>query len=126
VGRSGLPNYRKLAFERYPAICVHCGFGIEPVLEVAHLDGSAQNCSVENLAILCPTCHRMHDIGLIPTEHLIAMRDVERQADWGLLMKDAAAKAVATKLADDPEHFKRAAQKATATRRAREQSEDAD
>jgi hypothetical protein len=26
-------NYRKLAFEKYPALCAHCGFGIKDVLE---------------------------------------------------------------------------------------------
>jgi hypothetical protein len=119
MSRSGIPNYRRLAFEAYAPICVHCGFGIEPVLEVAHLDGSARNCALDNLAILCPTCHRMHDIGLIPTEHIVRMRDEERSADWGKLMKDAATKAVATKRAQDPEHFRKAALKAHETMRAR-------
>jgi hypothetical protein len=34
-----LVNYRKLAFDHYPKMCAHCGFGIEAVLEVAHIDG---------------------------------------------------------------------------------------
>ena len=37
---TSLPNYRKLAFDAYAPICVHCGFGIREVLEVAHLDGN--------------------------------------------------------------------------------------
>jgi 5-methylcytosine-specific restriction endonuclease McrA len=118
MSRSGIPNYRRLAFKAYQPICVHCGYGITDVLEVAHLDGNASNCSLENLVILCPTCHRMHDIGLIPTEHLIRMRDEERSPDWGKLIKDGAAKAHATRRAD-PESYSRAALKAHETMRAR-------
>lgn len=32
-------NYVKVARAAYHPICVYCGFGIEEVLEVAHLDG---------------------------------------------------------------------------------------
>jgi hypothetical protein len=118
MARSSLPNYRKLAFEKYAPICVHCGFGIKEVLEVAHLDCNPQNCDLDNLAILCPTCHRMHDIDLIPTDAVIRLRDEKRKPRWAKLTKDAARKAVETKRLD-PELMKRAAQKAVATRKAR-------
>jgi 5-methylcytosine-specific restriction endonuclease McrA len=118
MARSKLPNYRKLAFEKYAPICVHCGFGIKEVLEVAHLDCNPQNCELDNLAILCPTCHRMHDIDLIPTDVVIRLRDEKREPRWAKLTKDAARKAVETKRLD-PELMKRAAQKAVATRKAR-------
>ena len=95
--RSRLPNYRMQALAAYPHICVYCGFGIAGVLEVAHLDCNPRNCDLSNLALLCPTCHRMHDLDLIPTEVIKSMRDSERKPDWKKLMKDAAAKAVATK-----------------------------
>ncbi len=49
-----------------------CGFAVEKVLEVAHLDGNRANCKEDNLALLCPTCHRMHDVDLITTEEVIA------------------------------------------------------
>ena len=116
--RVGLPNYRKAAFKKYAPICVYCGFGIEAVLEVAHLDCDPKNCELENLAILCPTCHRMHDIDLISTNAVRALRDEKRVANWGKLMKDAAAKAVRTK-AKTPMLMKNAAKKALATRKAR-------
>ena len=90
-------NYRTLAFGAYPHRCVHCGFGIEEVLEVAHLDGNRQNCELRNLAILCPTCHRMHDLDLLPTDHITSLRDLPRAARWSRLMKDAGAKAAATR-----------------------------
>ncbi len=41
------------------------------VLEVAHVDGKRQNNDIENLVILCPTCHKMHDIDLISTETIL-------------------------------------------------------
>jgi 5-methylcytosine-specific restriction endonuclease McrA len=118
MSRSGLLNYRKLAFDAYAPICVYCGFGIREVLEVAHLDCNAQNCEMSNLAILCPTCHRMHDIDLIPTEVVARLRDEKRKARWSKLTKNAAVKAVATKLRN-PELMREAARKAVATRKAR-------
>src|SRR5690242_9829118 len=121
MARTGLPNYRKLALEAYAPICVYCGFGIKAVLEVAHLDCDPANNDVRNLALLCPTCHRMHDIDLIPTEVVARLRDEKRKARWSKLTKDAVTKAVATKRRD-PEHMREAARKAVATRRARASS----
>jgi 5-methylcytosine-specific restriction endonuclease McrA len=118
MARAGLPNYRKLAFESYAPICVYCGFGIKEVLEVAHLDCKPENCEIDNLAILCPTCHRMHDVDLIPTEIIRRLRDEKRKANWAKLTKDASKKAVQTKLLD-PLSMKVAAKKAAATRKAR-------
>jgi hypothetical protein len=120
--RSGLPNYRKQALKAYPHICVYCGFGIAGVLEVAHLDCNPQNCDLTNLALLCPTCHRMHDLNLIPTEIIRNMRDTERKITWQKLMKDAAAKAVATKK-NTPSALKEAAKKAHKTRQERKAQE---
>ncbi len=77
---TSLLNYRKLAFDAYAPICVHCGFGIREVLEVAHLDGNRANNSLSNLAILCPTCHRMHDIDLLPTDALRSLARREAQS----------------------------------------------
>lgn len=90
-------NYRKLAFKRYPPICSHCGFGIPEILEVAHLDGKRANNKLENLAILCPNCHKMHDLDLITTQTIIEMRDNDKVADWSKRMKDAGKKAAATR-----------------------------
>jgi predicted restriction endonuclease len=111
--RSGLPSYRKKAMEAYSHICAYCGFGIAGVLEVAHLDCDPRNCDLSNLALLCPTCHRMHDLDLIPTEVIKSLRDNKRTPNWKKLMKDAAAKAEATKKKS------RAAKKAHKTRQER-------
>ncbi len=118
MARAGIPNYRKLAFEKYAPICVYCGFGIKEVLEVAHLDCDPQNCDQSNLAILCPTCHRMHDIDLIPTDAIVRLRDEKRKPRWAKLTKNAAKKAVQTKLLN-PGLMKEAAKKAVATRKLR-------
>jgi 5-methylcytosine-specific restriction endonuclease McrA len=108
---AGPVNYRKLAFDQYAPICAYCGFGIPEILEVAHLDGDRQNNHLENLAILCCNCHKMHDIGLIPTATVVEMRDRKRQVDWSKRMKDAGAKAALTR------KRKAAARKAVQTRR---------
>jgi len=106
-------NYRKLAFAAYDRSCAYCGFGIEAVLEVAHLDGDRTNNEKENLAILCPTCHKMHDIDLIPSEVITQMRDRPREIVWKKRMKDAGAKAALKR------KRRLAALKAVATRNSR-------
>lgn len=68
-------NYRRLAFAHYDPLCAHCGFGVPAVLEVAHLDCNRQNNDIGNLVILCPNCHKMHDLDLISTATIIEMRD---------------------------------------------------
>ncbi|MBU2591247.1 MAG: HNH endonuclease [Nitrospinae bacterium] len=90
-------NYRKKAFEHYPPICACCGFGIPEVLEVAHIDGNRENNDVSNLVILCPNCHKMHDIDLIPSHIVTEMRDREKSIDWTKRMKDAGKKAALTR-----------------------------
>jgi len=111
-------NYRKLALEKYLSICAYCGFGIEAVLEVAHLDGNRSHNDVDNLAVLCPTCHRMHDIDLITTSTIRATRErMQRFKDvvsWKKNMKDAATKAALTR------KRRAAARKAVETRRQRQ------
>ena len=115
---AGRINYRKIAFEHYPPICAFCGFGIPEVLEVAHVDGDRANNGVENLVILCPTCHKMHDIDLISTDTLFEVRDRERTVDWSKRMKDAGQKAAATRRLKQ-EIRSAAAKKAVATRKRR-------
>ena len=90
-------NYRKLAFTQYPAVCAHCGFGIRAVLEVAHIDGNRSNNALSNLVILCPNCHKMHDLDLISTPTIIEMRDRPKEVRWTKRMKDAGRKAAETR-----------------------------
>jgi hypothetical protein len=111
-------DYRKLAFRHYPHSCVVCGFGICAVLQVAHLNCDHSNNDLENLAILCPNCHRMHDLDLISTPMVIAMRDREKVVVQAKLMKDAGAKAAISR-AKARVAFKRkaAGQKAAETKK---------
>ena len=92
-------NYRKLALEHYHdrVYCAHCGFGIIEVLEVAHLDGQRHNNVPNNLVILCPTCHKMHDLDIISTETIREMRDRPRVVKWAKRMKDAGKKAASSR-----------------------------
>jgi hypothetical protein len=90
-------NYRKLAFENYPPVCAHCGFGIRDVLEVCHIDCERTNNTLLNLVILCPTCHKMHDLDLIATETIRVMRDRPKAVRWTKRMKDAGKKAAASR-----------------------------
>lgn len=86
-------DYRKIAFDAYAPLCAHCGFGVPAVLEVAHIDGNRANNDVGNLVILCPNCHKMHDLDLISTETIIQMRDRPKIVKWVKRMKDAGRKA---------------------------------
>ncbi len=90
-------NYRKLAFATYPPLCAHCGFGIKDVLEVAHIDCNRANNAAANLIILCPNCHKMHDLDLISTETIIHMRDRPKVVVWAKRMKDAGRKAAVSR-----------------------------
>lgn len=74
--------------------CVLCGFPVSELLEVAHLDQVRTNDAPDNLARLCPTCHRMHDTGLIPTVEVKEAREMAargRMADVGDLHRRIAA-----------------------------------
>jgi L-lactate utilization protein LutB len=92
-------QYRKLALKHYHdrVYCVHCGFGIVEVLEVAHLDGNRQNNAPDNLTFLCPTCHKMHDVDIISTETIREMRDRPRVVRWTKRMKNAGPKSAETR-----------------------------
>jgi hypothetical protein len=111
-------NYRKAAFDQYAPICAYCGFGIPEILEVAHLDGRRGNNDTDNLVLVCPTCHKMHDLGLIPTATLKDLRDSEATVDWSKRMKDAGKKAAATRKRRVQKR-KDAGQKAAETRKRR-------
>jgi hypothetical protein len=91
------PNYRQLAFATYPQHCANCNFGVKEVLEVAHLEHSRSNNDPVNLAILCPNCHKMHDLGLIPSEVIVIMRAHPLTVSRAKRMKDAGAKAAASR-----------------------------
>jgi adenylate kinase len=113
-------NYRKLAFERYAPVCAHCGFGIPSVLEVAHIDGNRSNNDAGNLVILCPNCHKMHDLDIISTATILVMRDRPKTVNWRKRLKDAGRKAAIsrkTRVTRLRRKRRLAALKAVATRR---------
>lgn len=95
--KAALAHYRREVGEQGFNLCVVCGFGVQAVLEVAHLNQDRKDNAVENLAVLCPNCHKMHDIGLIPTEVVRSLREHPKAENWKLRIKDAGAKAAATR-----------------------------
>jgi len=90
-------DYRKLAFETYEPFCAYCGFGLQDILEVAHIDGTRGNNNLRNLVILCPTCHKMLDVDLISNDTIRSVRDRAKRVNWGKRMKDAGKKAARTR-----------------------------
>ena len=52
-------------FELLPWKCSCCNIenwqGKDIILELDHIDGSAHNCKLENLRLLCPNCHSQTD-----------------------------------------------------------------
>lgn len=57
-------EYRKNAFENYPHKCAICNWDEdEDVLQVHHIDENRKNAKLDNLIILCPTCHWKLTIG---------------------------------------------------------------
>ena len=72
--------YRKRAFQAYPHECLVCGWNEdERILEVHHIDEDRDHNEVENLCILCPTCHRKITLGYYYLENskLIPILDEE-------------------------------------------------
>src|SRR5580765_4795970 len=109
--RSG--RARQIAIARWKSTaaesrCWVCGLPLGRWLEVAHLSGDRSDDGPDNLAILCPTCHRMHDVGIIDSKAVVDGRElllkgndpdvvaVHRdfvanisKGDWALLFGDA-------------------------------------
>lgn len=52
-------DYRILAFRHKKPECEECGYNkYKEVLDVHHVDKNRTNNNINNLKILCPTCHR--------------------------------------------------------------------
>ena len=82
-----LKSFRKRAFETYGFLCAWCGCGVPAVLEVAHIDGNRSHNGPSNLAILCLTCHRMLDLGIIPKIMIRKMRTKRKLGNWKILIQ---------------------------------------
>jgi hypothetical protein len=51
-------DYRSKALREYGEQCQRCGYNLFPeVLQAHHKDRNRQNNALENLEVLCPTCH---------------------------------------------------------------------
>lgn len=126
-------KHQRIAIDYYDenkldVLCAYCGLGL-PLLEVAHIDHNNKNNDPDNLAFLCPTCHRMLDLGMIPQEVIKTMRGHTKEADWSILYGDAHKKATATlkKKKEELRKLRREiALKAWETRRANEEKNKAE
>ena len=57
-GKSAVVSYRLKAFQHYEHKCYYCSYSkFVDVLQVHHLDKNRNNNALENLRIVCPTCH---------------------------------------------------------------------
>lgn len=57
-------NYRDRAMKTYKHQCFCCGWSEDfRILEVHHIDENRTNNKIENLCLLCPTCHRKITLG---------------------------------------------------------------
>lgn len=74
-GTVGITNYRTRAFEAYSHKCAICGWDEdEDILQVHHINENRKDGSLENLIILCPTCHwkiSTHKYKLINREQIV-------------------------------------------------------
>lgn len=62
--RDGRSAYRIRAFQFYEHKCLVCGWNEdERILEAHHIDENRQHNEIENLCLLCPTCHRKITLG---------------------------------------------------------------
>ena len=68
-------DYRGKAFSFYSPCCYICGWDkVIPVLQVHHKDRDRKNNKIENLVILCPTCHQV--------EHYLSNDGLYTRANW--------------------------------------------
>ena len=81
-----LSGFKEKAFRTYGFVCAWCGCGVPSVLEVAHMDGNRSHNGTSNLAILCLTCHRMMDLGIIPKNMVRKMRTKRKLGNWNILI----------------------------------------
>lgn len=72
-------NYRNRAMNFYEQKCLCCGWNEDPrILEAHHIDSDRANNQIDNLCLLCPTCHRKITLGYyildIKTNTLVAKK----------------------------------------------------
>ena len=70
------PNqYREKALRNYEQKCFFCNYNIVEVLQVHHIDHNRSNNKLDNLVLLCPTCHVEVHKGLKHIKGVLAETD---------------------------------------------------
>lgn len=58
-------HIRNYLLDKYNYACSKCGWNKRhpvdnlPLVEINHIDGNADNCTEDNLEVICPNCHSM-------------------------------------------------------------------
>lgn len=61
---SGTASYREIAYRVHPKVCMRCAWDKHPAgIVVHHIDRNRQNNQIENLEVLCATCHAIEHHG---------------------------------------------------------------
>ena len=69
---------RKEILETYQYRCIVCGFGVESILRIFHLDLFLQGTdALHDIVVLCPNCFEMFRHRMIPEE---ALRLIQKKA----------------------------------------------
>jgi 5-methylcytosine-specific restriction endonuclease McrA len=66
--KDGQASYRDIAFRNYPHECEWCKDKFVDILQVHHIDHNQKNNIIQNLIILCPTCHEMETKSIVIVE----------------------------------------------------------
>jgi len=70
----GTRYFAEICYKNYIEECVICDWD-ETSLDTHHIEGNRHtNNKPENLAYLCPNCHRMHNMSLISTDEILTKR----------------------------------------------------
>lgn len=98
-------KYRTMALKYYDHKCENCGWsnGIVDCLDVHHIDENHQNNNIENLIILCPTCHSIITRGwgkIINRKMQLFSERHPKEKEIFLLSKDEAIHKLKMKLDD--------------------------
>lgn len=71
----GTRYFHEICYKHYHEECVMCGWN-ETTLDVHHINGNRHTSNhYENLAFLCPNCHRKQSKGLISNKEILSNRD---------------------------------------------------
>ena len=92
---TGTVSYRRAAFLAFPAMCDICGVS-DRRLDVHHRDGDHANDHIDNLQILCRSCHKKtHSLSINSWFGTVSLRSDQREWLDSEALKEQRAKRLA-------------------------------